>query len=295
MPEHPEHSQNTHKLARTFLDKLASFISSEPDTRTELLEILQDAHERKLIDSECLSMIEGVFRLFDSAVRDVMVPRSRMYVIDITRPLAEWIGDVQENGHSRYPAIEGDGEKIVGILHAKDLLHTGNEQYVTRDILHPAVFIPESKRLNVLLRDFRNNHNHMAIVVDEFGNISGLVTIEDVLEQIVGDIEDEFDSDDEDEDRIVPVKTPAGTPRWRIPALTEMEDFNHTLGTTLEDSRVDTIGGYIANHLGRVPHKGDTFDIGDLHFEVLRADARRIHTLLVEKKNTVTDKNPVKL
>ena len=159
MPEHPEHSQNTHKLARTFLDKLASFISSEPDTRTELLEILQDAHERKLIDSECLSMIEGVFRLFDSAVRDVMVPRSRMYVIDITRPLAEWIGDVQENGHSRYPAIEGDGEKIVGILHAKDLLHIGNEQYVTRDILHPAIFIPESKRLNVLLRDFRNNHN----------------------------------------------------------------------------------------------------------------------------------------
>ena len=136
------------------------------------------------------------------------------------------------------------------------------------------------------MRDFRNNHNHMAIVVDEFGNISGLVTIEDVLEQIVGDIEDEFDNDDEDEDRIVPVKTPAGTPRWRIPALTEMEDFNRALGTALEDSRVDTIGGYIANHLGRVPHKGDTFDIGDLHFEVRAARTHDASTPCSSKKRT---------
>lgn len=293
MPEHPEHSQNTNKPARTFLDRLASFISSEPDTRTELLDILHDAHERKLIDSECLSMIEGVFRLFDSAVRDVMIPRSQMYVIDITRPVSEWIGDVTENGHSRYPAIEGDAEKIVGILHAKDLLHYREESFSVREILHPAVFIPESKRLNVLLRDFRNTHNHMAIVVDEFGNISGLVTIEDVLEQIVGDIEDEFD-DDED-DKIVALKAGAAGPRWRIPALTEMEDFNRTLGTELADSRVDTIGGYVANHLGRVPHKGDVFDIDGLHFEVVRADARQLHTLVVEKKLAIPEKNPAKL
>ncbi len=293
MPEHPEHSQNTGKPTRTFLDKLASLISSEPDTRTELLDILHDAHHRKLIDTECLSMIEGVFRLFDSAVRDIMIPRSRMYVIDITRPMSEWIGDVTENGHSRYPAIEGDPERIIGILHAKDLLHAGKKDFSVCEILHPAIFIPESKRLNVLLHDFRNTHNHMAIVVDEFGNISGLVTIEDVLEQIVGDIEDEFD--DDDEDKIVSVKAGSDGPRWRIPALTEMEEFNRTLGTALEDSRVDTIGGFVANYLGRVPHKGDAFDIDDLHFEVLRADARRLHTLLVEKRNTRQEKNPAKL
>ncbi len=293
MPEHPEHSQNTNKPARTFLDKLASLISSEPDTRTELLDILHDAHHRKLIDTECLSMIEGVFRLFDSAVRDIMIPRSQMYVIDITRPMSEWIDDIRENGHSRYPAIEGDPERIVGILHAKDLLHAGEKDFSVREILHPAVFIPESKRLNVLLRDFRNTHNHMAIVVDEFGNISGLVTIEDVLEQIVGDIEDEFD--DDNEDKIVSVKAGSEGPCWRIPALTEMEEFNKTLGTALEDNRVDTIGGFVANHLGRVPHKGDTFDIDGLHFEVLRADARMLHTLLVEKRNATQEKNPAKL
>lgn len=293
MPEHPDHSHSPSKAARTFFDKLASFISSEPDTRTELLEILHDAHERKLIDSECLSMIEGVFRLFDSAVRDIMIPRSQMYVIDITRPQHEWIGEVRENGHSRYPAIEGDPEKIVGILHAKDLLHAGEDGFSVRNILHPAVFIPESKRLNVLLRDFRNTHNHMAIVVDEFGNVSGLVTIEDVLEQIVGDIEDEFD--EEEDDQIVPVKAGADGPRWKIHALAEMEDVNRTLGTDLCDNRVDTIGGFVANQLGRVPHRGETFDIDNLHFEVLRADAHQLHTLLVEKKSTNPEKNPATL
>ena len=293
MPEHPEHSQNTSKPVRTFLDKLASFISSEPDSRTELLDILHDAHDRKLIDTECLSMIEGVFRLFDSAVRDIMIPRSQMYVIDITRPFSEWIDIVTKSGHSRYPVIEGDNETIIGTLHAKDLLHAGEEGFSLRNILRPAVFIPESKRLNVLLRDFRNPHNHLAIVVDEFGNISGLLTIEDVLEQIVGDIEDEFD--DENDDKIVSVKAGSAGPRWRIPALTEMAEFNETLGTALEDNRVDTIGGFVANCLGRVPHKGDTFDIGDLHFEVLRADARQLHTLLVEKKTATPEKNPAKL
>ena len=294
MPERPEPWQNATKPAVSLLDRLAAFISPEPDSRTELLEILHDAQERKLIDSECLSMIEGVFKVFESAVRDIMVPRSQMYVIDITRPIDEWIGNVIENGHSRYPAVEGETDEVIGILHAKDLLHYHEEGFSVREILHPAVFIPESKRLNVLLRDFRNNHNHMAIVIDEFGSISGLVTIEDVLEQIFGDIEDEFD-EEEDEDKIVPLKAGTNGPRWRIPALTEMEDFNKTLGTGLEDNRVDTIGGFVANHLGRVPHKGDTFDIGDLHFEVLRADARQLHTLLVEKNAAMQEKNPVTL
>lgn len=294
MPERPQPIANATKPAVSLLDRLAAFISPEPDSRTELLEILHDAQERKLIDSECLSMIEGVFKVFESAVRDIMVPRSQMYVIDITRPIGDWIGDVIENGHSRYPAVVGETDEVIGILHAKDLLHYHEENFNVREILHPAIFIPESKRLNVLLRDFRNNHNHMAIVIDEFGSISGLVTIEDVLEQIVGDIEDEFD-EDENEDKIVALKAGTSGPRWRIPALTEMEDFNRTLGTELEDNRVDTIGGYVANHLGRVPHKGDTFDIGELHFEVLRADARQLHTLLVEKNASMQEKNPVTL
>ena len=294
MPERPEPYYNATKPAVSLLDRLAAFISPEPDSRTELLEILHDAQERKLIDSECLSMIEGVFKVFESAVRDIMVPRSQMYVIDITRPVDEWIGDVLENGHSRYPAIESETDEVIGILHAKDLLHYHEEGFNVREILHPAIFIPESKRLNILLRDFRNNHNHMAIVIDEFGSISGLVTIEDVLEQIVGDIEDEFD-EEEDEDKIIALKAGANGPRWRIPALTEMEDFNKTLGTGLEDSRVDTIGGFVANHLGRVPHKGDTFDIGELHFEVLRADAHQLHSLLVEKNTAKQEKISVTL
>jgi len=190
---------------------------------------------------------------------------------------------VLQTAHSRFPAVEGERDKVVCILLAKDLLrYYAEDSFDVRDMLRPAVFIPESKRLNVLLRDFRANRNHMAIVVDEYGGVAGLITIEDVLEQIVGDIEDEYDFDEE-EDNILAVKDGEHGACWRVKALTEIEQFNEVLGTDFSDEDVDTIGGLVANHLGRVPRKGDTFEIDHLRFEVLRADARQVYVLLVEK------------
>ena len=277
------------KPHRSLLERLTNLISPEPENRAELLEILHDAHERNLIDADALSMIEGVFQVSDLSARDIMIPRSQLDMVDISKPIEEWLPMVLETAHSRFPAVEGDRDKVVGILLAKDLLrYYAEDSFDVRDMLRPAVFIPESKRLNVLLRDFRANRNHMAIVVDEYGGVAGLITIEDVLEQIVGDIEDEYDFDEE-EDNILAIKEGSHGLRWRIKALTEIEQFNQALGTSFSDEDVDTIGGLVANHQGRVPHKGDIFDIDHLRFEVLRADARQVHVLLVEKLPQVTD------
>ncbi len=271
------------KPHRSLFERLTALISPEPENRSELLEVLHDAHERNLLDADALSMIEGVFQVSDLCVRDIMIPRSQMDVVDIARPIEEWMPMVLTTAHSRFPAVDGDRDKVAGILLAKDLLrYYAEDEFDLRDMLRPAVFIPESKRLNVLLRDFRANRNHIAIVVDEYGGVAGLITIEDVLEQIVGDIEDEYDFDEE-EDNILPVKDGDLGPRWRVRALTEIEQFNHTLGTALANEDVDTIGGLVANHLGRMPRKGEQFVIDDLRFEVLRADARQVHVLLVEK------------
>lgn len=271
------------KPQRSLFERLTALISPEPENRSELLDILHDAYERNLIDADALSMIEGVFQVSDLSARDIMVPRSQMDVIDLTKPIESWLPLVLSTAHSRFPAVDGNRDKVVGILLAKDLLRFyAEESFDVRDMLRPAVFIPESKRLNVLLRDFRANRNHMAIVVDEYGGVAGLITIEDVLEQIVGDIEDEYDFDEE-EDNILPVKDGIRRQRWRVKALTEIEQFNDTLGTAFPDEDVDTIGGLVANHLGRVPRKGDVFDIDNMRFEVLRADARQVHVLLVEK------------
>ncbi|MBC7573944.1 MAG: CBS domain-containing protein, partial [Herminiimonas sp.] len=271
------------KPHRSLLERLTALISPEPENRAELLEILHDAHERNLIDADALSMIEGVFQVSDLSARDIMIPRSQMDMVDISTPIEEWLPMVLETAHSRFPAVEGERDKVAGILLAKDLLrYYAEDSFDVRDMLRPAVFIPESKRLNVLLRDFRANRNHMAIVVDEYGGVAGLITIEDVLEQIVGDIEDEYDFDEE-EDNILAIKEGDHGLRWRVKALTEIEQFNEVLGSTFSDEDVDTIGGLVANHQGRVPHKGDTFDIDSLRFEVLRADARQVHVLLVEK------------
>ena len=268
---------------RSLFERLTALISPEPENRRELLEILHDAHERNLIDADALSMIEGVFQVSDLCARDIMIPRSQMDVVDIARPIEEWIPMVLSTAHSRFPAVEGDRDKVVGILLAKDLLrYYAQEDFDVRDMLRPSVFIPESKPLNVLLRDFRANRNHIAMVVDEYGGIAGLITIEDVLEQIVGDIEDEYDFD-EAEDNILAVKDGDFGPRWRVRALTELEQFNEILGTQLTSEDVDTIGGLVANHLGRMPRKGEEFEINHLRFEVLRSDARQVHVLLVEK------------
>jgi magnesium and cobalt transporter len=283
MQDHPSGAKFIDtKPQRSLFERLTALISPEPENRAELLEILHDAHERNLIDADALSMIEGVFQVSDLSARDIMVPRSQMDIIDLTTPIQEWLPLVLKTGHSRFPAVEGDRDKVVGVLLAKDLLrYYADESFAVRDILRPAVFIPESKRLNVLLRDFRANRNHMAIVVDEYGGVAGLLTIEDVLEQIVGDIEDEYDFD-EDEDNILPVKDGKAS-RWRIKALTEIEQFNETMGTEFPHDGVDTIGGLVANHLGRVPRKGDVFEMDGMRFEVLRADARQVHVLLVER------------
>jgi magnesium and cobalt transporter len=283
MPEHPADVRNDGKHQRSLFERLTALISPEPESRSELLDVLHDAHQRNLIDADALSMIEGVFQVSDLSARDIMIPRSQMEVVDIGKPIEEWLPTVLATQHSRFPAIEGGRDKVVGILMAKDLLRYYTEKdFEVRDMLRPAIFIPESKRLNVLLRDFRANHNHMAIVVDEYSGVAGLITIEDVLEQIVGDIEDEYDFDEE-EDNILSIKEGQQGPRWRIKALTEISQFNEELGTDLPDDDVDTIGGLVANHLGRMAHKGDELDIGNLRFEVLRADARQIHMLLVEK------------
>lgn len=256
---------------RTLLERLTAFIRREPGNREDLLESLHDAHENSVLDADALSMIEGVLQVSELRARDLMVPRLQMDVIDISDSIDSWIGYVLETAHSRFPVIEGDRDHVIGILLAKDLLRYYTD--VTFDVranLRPVVFIPESKPLNVLLRDFRNNRNHMAIVVNEYGGVSGLITIEDVLEQIVGDIADEYDYD-EHADHIV--AEPDG--RFRVKALTEIEHFNQQFGTCLSDDEFDTIGGLVAERLGHVPHRGDVIELDGLHFEVLRADARQ--------------------
>jgi magnesium and cobalt transporter len=265
------------------LERLTALISPEPENRAELLEILHDAHERNLLDADALSMIEGVFQVSDLSARDIMVPRSQVDMVDISKPIEEWMPLVLETAHSRFPAVDGERDRVVGILLAKDLLrYYAGESFDVRGMLRPAVFIPEAKRLNVLLSDFRANRNHMAVVVDEYGGVAGLITIEDVLEQIVGDIEDEYDFDEE-EDNILALKDGPLGPRWRVKALTEIEQFNDEIGSHFNDEGVDTIGGLVAGHLGRMPRKGETFDLAGLRFEVMRADARQVHVLLVEK------------
>jgi magnesium and cobalt transporter len=212
-------------------------------------------------------------------VRDVMIPRSQMDVIDIFQTPEQFIPFVIETSHSRFPVVEESKDNVIGILLAKDLLRFyAGEEFNVRDMLRPAVFVPESKRLNVLLREFRNNRNHIAIVVDEYGGVAGLVTIEDVLEQIVGEIEDEYDFD-ETEDNILLDRTG----RWRVKATTEIEDFNAALGTNFSDEDFDTVGGLVIGHFGHVPKRGEQVSFGGLNFQVLRADSRRLLAVLVER------------
>jgi magnesium and cobalt transporter len=207
-----------------------------------------------------------------------MIPRAQMDVIDISQPPEKFIPFVIETAHSRFPVIEGDKDNIVGILLAKDLLrYYAGEEFDVRDMLRPAVFVPESKRLNVLLRDFRSNHNHIALVVDEYGGVCGMVTIEDVLEQIVGDIEDEYDFD-EDEDNLIS----DGAGSWRVKAETEIADFNEALGTDFDDDDYDTVGGLVLKAAGQLPKRGDRITVADLVFTILRADSRRLYSLQVE-------------
>ena len=264
---------------KSLLERISAFIFREPENREELLQVLSDAHDRKLLDADALSMIEGVLQVAELRARDLMVPAGQMHVLDIAEPVERWIPRVMDSGHSRFPVIEGNRDQVIGILLAKDLLRFyAQPGFDARAMLRPVVFIPESKPLNVLLREFRANRNHMALVVDEYGGIAGLITIEDVLEQIVGDIEDETD-EDEDADNIVADKDG----RYRVKALTEIADFNRAFGTQFSDEHFDTVGGLVTDGLGRVPHRGDVIELDGVRFEVLRADARQAHLLLVTR------------
>ena len=274
----PSGSGPRHKH-KSLLERLTAFIFREPENREELLEALHNAHERNLLDADAMSMIEGVLQVSELRARELMIPRPQMDVVDISEPLAKWIPFVIETAHSRFPVIDGNRDHVIGILLAKDLLRYYTESdFDVRASLRPAVFIPESKPLNVLLRDFRANRNHIAIVVDEYGGVAGLITIEDVLEQIVGDIEDEYDFDESDDAIIA-----EDDGKYRVKALTAIGQINETFGTRYPDEDFDTIGGLVTDHFGRVPKRGDFIEIGDLRFEVLRADARQAHLFLVNR------------
>jgi magnesium and cobalt transporter len=231
------------------------------------------------MDADSLAMIEGVLQVSEMQVRDIMIPRSQMDVIDITQPPEEFIPHVIETAHSRFPVIEDNKNDVIGILLAKDLLrYYAGEDFDVRDMLRPAVFIPEAKRLNILLKEFRSNRNHIAIVVDEYGGVAGMVTIEDVLEQIVGDIEDEYDYD-EDEDNIIL----NADGQYRVKALTEIADFNEVVGTNFSDEEFSTIGGLVVNKFGHLPKRNEEITFNELKVKVLRADSRRLHSMLIEK------------
>ena len=264
----------------SLLERLSALLMREPSDRDQLVELLRSAYSRNLLDADALSIIEGALNVSEMQVRDIMIPRAQVDFIDINEPIDTFIPRVMATAHSRFPVIDQNRDDVIGILLAKDLLrhYAGEEEFNVREMLRPAVFVPEAKRLNVLLREFRASRNHMALVVDEYGGVSGLITIEDVLEQIVGDIEDEYDFD-EASDNIIP--EPGG--RFRVKALTQIADFNAAFGTQFPDEATDTVGGMVIAHLGRLPKRGETVMIEGLRFQVLRADSRRVYTLLVDK------------
>ncbi len=269
----------------TLLERLSTLLLREPEDRDQLVALLYSAYERNLLDADALSMMEGVIQVSERQVREIMIPRAQMDVIDISQPPEKFIPYVIDTAHSRFPVIDGDKDNIIGILLAKDLLrYYAGEEFDVRDMLRPAVFVPESKRLNILLRDFRSNHNHIALVVDEYGGVCGMVTIEDVLEQIVGDIADEYDFD-EDEDNIIR----QDDAHWRVKADTEIEDFNKVMGTEFSDEECDTVGGLVLQAAGQLPKRGESIPFGEWQFTVLRADSRRLHSLLVERTLLETD------
>lgn len=263
-----------------WFEHISTLLSRKPEDREQLVALLHSAYERNLIDADALAMIEGVMQVSEMQVRDVMVPRSQMDTIDINEKLDEVVPFVIEKAHSRFPVTDGSKDQVIGVLLAKDLLryYLSKELFNIRDMLRPVVYIPESKRLDVLLKDFRSNRNHIAIVVDEYGGVAGLVTIEDVLEQIVGDIEDEYDFDEDDANIVADTDG-----HYRVKAITEISSFNETLGASFSDKDFDTIGGLVINEFGRLPENGEFIVIGDFCFTVIRADSRRLHLLKVER------------
>ncbi len=280
MPDSPSQQNFSQK---SWLDRLGHVFSSEPKDREELIALLREAQERNLFDSSALTMIEGVLQVSELQVRDIMIPRSQMVVVEEEHNVYEMLPTIINSAHSRFPVIGDSRDEVVGVLLAKDLLRVLSdehpEHFNIRDILRPANIVPESKRLNILLNEFRNTRNHMAIIVDEYGGVSGLVTIEDVLEQIVGDITDEHDLE---EDQYI--KYSEDDKYALVKALTPIEDFNEYFKAAFDEDAFDTIGGVVTNAFGHVPKRNETTQIDDFHFKVISADSRRLHLLKVTRK-----------
>lgn len=261
---------------RSWFERFCSMIIREPQDREQLLEVLRDAEERNILSSEIFSMIESVLQVSEMQVRDIMVPKTQMIVVDYDQSFEKIFSIVIESGHSRFPVMDADDD-VMGILLAKDLLkfsYQDTQQFNLTEMLRPAIFVPQSKRLDILLREFRVNRNHIAIVIDEYGHVSGLVTIEDVLEQIVGEIEDEYDIDSDDY-----IKRQADN-LYTVKAFTPIDDFNDYFNTEFSNEEFDTIGGLVLKGFGHLPKRGEVITIENFRFKVLHSDSRRI--LLLE-------------
>ena len=268
---------SSNRRSRSWLEKLTLAITGEPSSRTELIELLRSSEQRDLLDAEALSIIEGALVVSDMQVRYIMIPRSQVVFLRLEMTSDEILPLVIASGHSRFPVVTENPDDVVGILMAKDLLplvmKDRKSRFKMRDLLRPRTAIPESKRLNVLLEEFRTTRNHLAVVYDEYGGVSGIVTIEDVLEQIVGDIEDEYDFDEDDF-----IKHHSDD-SYTIKALTPISDFNEQFGCSLGNGEFDTIGGMIMQHFGHMPKRDEQIHLDGFNFKVLNADSRKIHLL----------------
>ena len=270
---------NKPKNNKSWLTDFIQQFSSDKDDRALLLEKLQDAHKHGIIDAEALTMIEGVFQVSEMRVRDIMVPRAHMVALHDDMSVEDMLPLISNSGHSRFPVVDESLDEIVGILLAKDLAHYSSEKrrnkFELKDILRPAVFVPESKRLNVLLKDFRSSRNHMAIVIDEYGGVAGLVTIEDVLEEIVGEIDDEHDQADATNIRR------HGYHRYSVSGLTPIDEFNEFFESNLSHDQFDTIAGFVTHEIGHLPERGEEVTVDNFQFKVISANSRRINNLQV--------------
>lgn len=271
---------SSHSQQKSLFDRIGQFLTGEPQDQDDLLEILKEAEEKHLIDSEALSMIESILKFSEMRVRDVMIPRVQMHTVPEDAELDSVLSMVKELGHSRLPVIKDDPSHVVGVLLAKDLFSDilDNKKLKVKDLMRQVGVVPESKRLNVLLKEFRTQRSHMAIVVDEYGMVAGLVTIEDVLEEIVGDIEDEHDNQEEEYIQKTSEK------KYVLKALTPIEEFNEYFSADLSNEEHDTVGGFVINQLGHLPKKGDKLEYDRFRFEVLHADSRRIFLLKLKLK-----------
>ncbi len=274
-----DNSSSGHK---SWLEKLTQAFAQEPKTRQELFELLREANRNKLLDNDALAIVEGAIQIADLQVRDIMIPRSQMISIKACQTPEEFLPAIIDAAHSRYPVIGENNDEVLGILLAKDLLPLILKKpgkFDLRSMLRPCNFVPESKRLNVLLKEFRANHNHMAVVIDEYGGVAGLVTIEDVLEQIVGDIEDEHDVEEDSYIRPLP------TGDYIVKALTPVDDFNDFFNSGFSEDEFDTIGGVVMSAFGHLPKRNEIIEVDRMRFRVLNADSRRLHLLRITPLN----------